>query len=200
MEMRLSLVGVLFGPEAVTRLLTAATLTKDENFIAVTSRALSRLGEYLAGGFGAAVRDDVNQCADQNRHQLHQLRARSAMVGCVGTVNRGRGGRHPDPHLRKALGSVLDHAKVYICLDDGRQMNKAVFLHYEVMWALVQVFDGAPSLGEWSEQIQEICEALVGYWQGVCDLDPNSDREDVEMTKLAKRLLCWEIAPENIVP
>lgn len=187
MERRLALVGVLCGPEAVCHLLTSATSNSDENLIAATSRALASIVDDLESDFGLSVRDDVNKCADQSRHHLFHVFSTAAMVGSVGSVNRGRGGDSLDPHLRNAIESVLGHAKHY--LGEGWNGQKSVSLLHEVMWTLVQLFDAVPSLGGWTDQIREVAEPLVQHWQSVYDADPDGDREEIQMTKFALQLL-----------
>lgn len=184
---RLVLVGVMFGPESLARLLDAATSAKDPDFIRALSRAISFITYGLDDSFGVKIRKDINKCAEQNLHQISNDAAISAVVGCIGSANKGAD--TTDPHLRQAISSIIHHAKLFIS-EDRWEDRWARSFHFEAMWTLVQVFNGAPSLGEWTDPICEIARRVMEMWQSSADED--ADPDGVAWTcREASRLLNW---------
>ena len=77
----------------------------------------------------------------------------------MGSVHQGRGGKSvTDPQPRKALSGVL-------------AWSSTGCLHL---------------VSEWSAPIREVAEPLLKYWQEQCGADPDGDREEVKMIKMAK--------------
>jgi len=193
MVLRFVLVAVVCGSHSMVQLLTAATDTRDEKVVEAAARALGLIIDQVDQRFGDLVRCQVNKLVGRCGGRLWKeaRAAKAALVGLVASVNRNNGSRVPDPDFDRAMDAIFCYAIHNI--GDEQQMYRAKSLHYEVVWALVEIFEGAATLGKWTDRVHQVASSLLRQWEDGCD----GVSETVEITEYSRRLLRWEDVPER---
>jgi len=173
MEQRFHLVGLLFGAEAhvLTPMVEAASSKNTDHreiaeLMSSACRALINLNDQVVP-FGCELACRIGKkamtCMDQLRKKSGgysniSMHVRSSYVGLLGSVRRGGAklaeeGKAADP--MDEVGEVLKCAQVSM----GEWWKAAPLLH-EALWALVEMFKGADSLGAFGAEIQALAQQL----------------------------------------